>query len=418
MPLSDILTAVSSDPGLRAETPAGQIDRGVAAAGKMNQILLSMIEQTGVNADGLLTAADMQRISDALWLPRNAEPWRQFWLAHGNDNGDLETGFHLVKDDGGTRQFRGRDFIDTVADAFYHFGFRIEAGRYANEDGNQNERIADAAGWLNYFLNGRSVVLGGGGNDMLATGTYSAYFANARHETFYAGAGNDSIAAGSGRDRILGGAGADEIGAGAGNDRAWGQAGRDRIWGETGHDTLDGGAGNDVLGGGAGRDLLRGGTGADTLSGDDQADRLEGGAGADLLYGGAANDLLLGGAGNDRLVGGEGGDTLRGDAGADLIQLWEERAAADVVVLRPGDSGRDASSIDRVEGFESGSDRIDLRAFGPMVFETLDFRGGGTASCYYDGHMLRIDADGDRGADMLVEFAWVETLVARDFIFA
>ncbi len=43
----------------------------------------------------------------------------------------------------------------------------------------------------------------------------------------------------------------------------------------------------------------------------------------------------------------------------------------------------------------------------------MSMEGG---SCYYDGRYLRIDANGDRATDMMVEFAWVEELKANDLI--
>ena len=66
--------------------------------------------------------------------------------------------------------FQGRNFINTVADAIYHFGFDIRDGRYFNEDSNDNELTADVAGWLIYFLNGVNVVHASGLNDELGTG--------------------------------------------------------------------------------------------------------------------------------------------------------------------------------------------------------------------------------------------------------
>ena len=46
----------------------------------------------------------------------------------------------------------------------------------------------------------------------------------------------------------------------------------------------------------------------------------------------------------------------------------------------------------------------------------LDFVGGGQGLVRYDGQYLRIDADGDRATDMMVKFAWIDSLVATDFI--
>lgn len=440
--LSSLIAALRSDPGLRANVPSLQIERGIDAAVLLNTVLLDMIDETGANDDGRISPQDMQAISDALWRPANAQPWREFWLGHGNDNGDVETGYHYLQNDGGSLEFQGRNFADTVADAIYHYGFRIANGRYYNEDGNDNETIADVAGWLNFFLNGENIVYGTGGNDELGTGDYSAYFAAARSETFLAGAGNDSIWAGDGYDQVRGGDGNDRSGGGAGNDRMMGEAGADTLYGDDGADALYGGGGADVLGGGSGNDRMDGGmagdelygdTGNDSLYGGLDSDDLGGGAGADMIEGGDGNDSVSGGDGNDRLYGdmgaddlyaGSGADILRGGRGADEFFLWEDGRSRDTLFFGRGESGMTGTTIDRVEGFQSGTDRINLSAFGPMSFEELDFRGGGRASCYYSGRdgdgygYLRIDADGNGATDMIVAFRWVDDLRAGDFIFA
>ena len=375
----------------------------------------------------------MLAISTATYA--NPADYVRFLEAHGNDNGTVETGFHHVQDDGGTLQFRGRALIDTVIDAIFHFGFRIENGRYLNEDGNDNETARDVAGWLNFFLNGKNVGHGGAGADELNSGEYSAVFASARNETFFAGAGNDRIWADIGNDTVWAGTGDDDSGGGTGNDVMYGEAGNDDLWGEQGQDSIFGGVGNDSLGGGddsdrveggEGNDIVYGGNGNDTLlggggwdrvHGESGNDRLEGGTGNDSLYGGDGADTVMGNEGNDHLSGGQGRDVLRGGAGADTINLWEGSQSTDMLVFIQGDSGRTRGAMDRVEGFESGIDKIYLCEMGPMVFGDIDFVGGNQGSCYYDGKFLRFDFDGDRATDMMVEFAWVNELKVSDFIF-
>lgn len=80
-----------------------------------------------------------------------------------------------------------------------------------------------------------------------------------------------------------------------------------------------------------------------------------------------------------------------------------------------GDSGRIPVTIDRIEGFDSGLDRTDMRAFGRLIFEQLDHADVGASRCY-DGRFLRIDAHGDCATDMMVQFAWVDALIASDFV--
>lgn len=467
--LSSLITALSNDPGLVANVSTTERQKGLDAAAALNALLLKVIEAKGLNADGWIRPEEMSIISTT--MQGNAVDYLAFLRAHGDDEGNLETGFHLLQNDGGTLKFRGRMFVDTVADAIYHYAFDIVNGRYVNEDGNENELARDVAGWLNYFLNGKSAVYGTEAAESLGSGEYSSAFAAARNETFWAGGGNDSIWADLGNDTVYGGDGYDVMGGGEGYDRLYGEEGRDVLYGDEGHDRLYGGASGDKLGGGSGDDLLDGGTAMDTLYGETGNDTLLGGDGDDLMgggeghdsmvggtgndtfYGDAGNDLLYGEdgddliygsdggdrlygrAGNDKLDGGASGDRLYGSTGADtlyagegadlvvggadrdLISLWENTQSRDTLIFYAGDSGRTRATIDRVEGFEHGIDKIDLTPLGPMTFEDIDFRGGG-ASCFYDGKYLRIDTNGDRATDMMVEFAWVEEMTAADFILA
>lgn len=443
---------ISIDPGLNAHVSDAEINRGLAAVDSLSEILTTVINRLGVNRDQLLTEADLKAVSNAI----RAVPadYQRFVTAHGDDEGDSETGYHLLQNDGGSLMFQGRKFLDTVVDAIFHTGFTYSAGRFVNEDGDANETVADVAGWLNYFVNGVNAVYGSAGADQLGSGAYSPALAAAASETFYAGEGNDSIWADVGDDTVWCGVGHDKTGGGEGNDSLHGEAGRDTLYGETGDDLALGGTGHDVIGLGAGNDSafggadndtlygeagddslagesgddlayaglgddrLEGGDGADTLAGDEGHDRVYGGAGGDKLYGGAAGDVLHGDAGNDTISGGEGADVIAGDGGADSITLWETTQSRDTLVFRAGDSGKTRATIDTVEGFDSGTDKIDLRSFDGMVFADLDYRGGGVASCYHDGRHLRIDGNGDGVTDMIIAFKWVNELTAQDFLFA
>ncbi len=212
--LVPLTTALSLDPGLRAGVSATDLQAGLRAADQMNAQILQIIAAAGLNADGRITAEDMQVIATRV----QADPslYAGFLAAHGDDEGNIETGFHLLQNDGGTLMFRGRKFVDTVADAIYHYGFDIIDGRFVNEDGNANELARDVAGWLNFFLNGVSAVYGTDLAETLHSGTYSDEFAAARNEAFYGGGGNDSIWADLGNDTVLGGFGNDVSGGGAG----------------------------------------------------------------------------------------------------------------------------------------------------------------------------------------------------------
>ena len=504
--LESIVEALKADPGLAAGTTLADFNAGLAAARVLNEVMGEAIEHFGFNADKVITPEELMAISDYV----RATPLLHYYfmMGHGNDEGNVETGFHKLQNDGGNLTFQGRNMVDTVIDAIYHYGEEYFDGRFVNEDGNQNEEVADVAGWINYFLNGRNIVFGTNTDDMMGSGDYSLAVAAASNEIFQAGAGNDKIWAHTGHDKIYCGTGDDEAGGGTGNDTIWGDAGidviygeqgddtlyggddadqigggegndviwgdagnddlwgsegndkiaggfgadkigggeghdsisggagNDDIWGDTGNDTIDGDSGNDTIGGGDGNNTLRGGTGDDDIHGGEDRDLIDGGADDDTAYGGGGvdrilggdgnddlaggdgNDRILGGAGNDIISGGEGADALRGCAGADTYYLWDNDDATDTIFFAAGDAGRTLTTIDIIEGFTSGEDKIDLKAFGPMTLEDLDYVGGGKASCYYDGRYLRIDTDGDRASDMIVQLKWVDSLTAADLVFA
>ena len=259
--LDAIARTVLADPGLRAAIPAADIEGGADAARVMNGVIGTAIAATGVNADGRIDPADLRRISDH--IRADAALYDRFVEGHGDDEGAVETGFHLVQGDGGTLQFQGRAFVDTVADAIYHVGFTYAGGRLRNEDGNANEQVDDVAGWLNWFLNGENVVYGTDGIDNLYSGAYSAALADAADEVFEAGAGDDAIWAGAGDDVIRAGAGADVAGGGDGDDTIHGDGGDDQLWAGDGADHVEGGTGDDEIGAGAGDDRVMGGDGHD-----------------------------------------------------------------------------------------------------------------------------------------------------------
>lgn len=399
--MEKILTHTARDPGLQANNTNTQIADGLDGGRMMNGAIGTAIDETGVNDDGIITERDLEIVSDH--IRANPALYGAFVLGHGDDTGEEETGFHLVQGNDGSLKFQGRDFIDTVADAIYHIGFRYADGRLRNEDGNANEQVADVAGWLNYYVNGENRVFGTQKSETLHSGKYSAQLAAARDEIFTAGGGHDRIwadkgddviYAGWGNDQMGGGEGNDLIMAGTGDDKAYGDTGRDTIYGEDGDDMLGGdeghdalyagngndraygGSGHDLIRGGAGRDDLGGSDGDDTLYGEDGHDKLHGSEGRDRLFGGAADDTLYGGEMGDRLYGGGGADELHGNDGNDLIYSGNGRN------ITYGGDGKDKAyggdKVDIMHGGDggdllSGGDHDD-KLYGGEGYDTL--RGG------------------------------------------
>ena len=176
----------------------------------------------------------------------------------------------------------------------------------------------------------------------------------------------------------------------AGNNYLIGNELNNFLYGGDGGDRLDGGAGNDWLqgngqfaGDNGGLDLLIGGTGDDTYvveAGDTAQESA--GEGYDVvlayadwtlganfeqlnLYGSAyygagnsGNNLLIGNNIANNLQGMDGNDTIRGSGGAD--SLWGG-TGADVFVYQSA-SDSNLAATDFIQDFQTGVDKIDLRA--------------------------------------------------------
>ena len=403
--LKAIARYTATDPGLVDRVPQAELRAAEDAAILMNGVLVQAMRATGANGDRLIDAADLRAMSDH--IRGDAALYADFVEGHGDDEGAVETGYHLAQGDGGTLRFQGRDFVDTVADAIYHVGFAYRDGRFRNEDGDENERVEDVAGWLNWFVNGVNVVFGGAGAETLHSGTYSVALDDAASERFLAGAGDDSVWAGRGDDDVRAGAGHDVSGGGdgadlmlggTGNDSLYGEAGDDRVSGQDGDDVVQGGDGDDRLAGGAGADVLGGGVGRDVMTGNAGADSLYGDEGDDLMAGGDHHDVLGGGVGDDRMIGGTGDDSIWGQDGDDRM------AGQDGADRMGGGAGDDRmrgdGGADTLSG-EGGADLIDAGDGDDAVYAGAgDDRvagGDGNDGLYGDGgrDVLRGEAGDD-----------------------
>ena len=116
--MKSIITALNSDPGLKAHVSAADLSAGLAAARSLNKLLAIVIDETGVNADGILSPEDLMMVSDA--VRARAGYYNNFLTGHGDDEWNVETGFHLLQNDGGILTFQGRNMINTVIDAIFH----------------------------------------------------------------------------------------------------------------------------------------------------------------------------------------------------------------------------------------------------------------------------------------------------------
>lgn len=186
--------------------------------------------------------------------------------------------------------------------------------------------------------------------------------------------------------------------------------------------TLGDGAVDAVLLGIAGTNAT-GNAVANTLLGNGGSNRLMGAGGNDFLNGGLGNDDLRGGADNDRLLGGKGRDMLRGEDGRDLFDFNSVK-----------ETGKTASSRDRILDFKRGTDDVDLAG--------IDARSGGTDNAFRfigtksfsgtsgqlryfkenlsgtanDRTIVEGDIDGNRVADFQIELKGLFSLTSSDFV--
>ncbi|MEY8880945.1 LamG-like jellyroll fold domain-containing protein [Donghicola sp. XS_ASV15] len=146
--LDRLVTLIVQDEGLRQSISDADLNDGATAANTMNTIIVEGIESLGLGSDGTLTSSEIVALSD--WI---AETHRAaFTAAHGDDENDTETGFHLVQNDGAVTRLFGANAVNTIADGIYHLVFGTSGDRLINEDGNRNARIESVAYWLNELL--------------------------------------------------------------------------------------------------------------------------------------------------------------------------------------------------------------------------------------------------------------------------
>jgi len=112
----------------------------------------------------------------------------------------------------------------------------------------------------------------------------------------------------------------------------------------------------------------------------------------DILTGGSAKDLLIGLAGSDLIQGGLGADVLIGGPGSNRF-LYADLA----------DSPARRGGQDRILGFQSSSDQIDLSSFGDaLTFVAQSKFGGSAGEVRFSKGLLQLDLDGNGRADLEV----------------
>lgn len=293
-------------------------------------------------------------------------------------------------------------------------------------------------------------LFGGTGHDRLEGGglDLQAYGGKGRDDLHVEGATGQRVIAslGPGRDALLitvGAVSEVSVHLGAGRDYMQGSAAQDM----SGNDVqivvdatmFHGGAGNDYmigvgrLYGGADHDhlfgaqnslvtsILVGGEGGDRLTAGSHVNRL-----GDRLFGGAGKDRLFGGSGRDTLDGGLGRDVISSGTGRDVIRLGGDAGKGDVVVYEQIGFSSSEQGKDRIFGFESGQDKIDLSYVAeqphnqvPTELAFSDMLPAAKSVWYEINDIVtyvRADVDGDAVADMEIMLFDVGALTEADFI--
>lgn len=167
---------ILADIGLNQKISITEITTGANYADQINAMILDGIVATGIARNGSFSAADIRVLSDYI-----SETYyggiatSEFAIAHGDDENGVETGFHLVQNDGATTEIYGENLVNTVLDGVYHLGFGYNtSGRLINEDGNSNQKLTDVAYWLEAALEQELLdgsLVAGDSADLYVTGT-------------------------------------------------------------------------------------------------------------------------------------------------------------------------------------------------------------------------------------------------------
>ena len=169
---------------------------------------------------------------------------------------------------------------------------------------------------------------------------------------------------------------------------------------------INGLAGNDTLLGGNGNDAINGGDGNDFINGNLDDDFINGNLGNDVIYGGQGNDTVFGGQGDDQLFGSLGNDTLLGGLGVDFM---DGNGGADIFLYNAVAQST-TTTRDSIDNFETGIDKVDLRAIRTGASDTFTITNSGTLT------LLNVDLGGDGTTGMQIAFLDNAVVQASDVV--
>ncbi len=106
--LDQIIDIIYADPGLNRRISTGDMREGSSAANAMNHMIVEAITVNGLANDGRISTADMREVNNYL-----VENYQVEWATeHGDDEEGIETGFHLVQNDGAKTRLFGKNAVN------------------------------------------------------------------------------------------------------------------------------------------------------------------------------------------------------------------------------------------------------------------------------------------------------------------
>lgn len=147
--LDRIVEIIHEDTRLARRVEQDSIIEAAGSADRMNTIILEAIYMKGCANDNEINTADARSINDYIY-----DNYQMEWIElHGDDENGVETGFHLVQNNGAKTLLFGVNAVNQVADGIYHLGFEsTRKFRLTNEDGQKNKTFMKLAHWLDTLL--------------------------------------------------------------------------------------------------------------------------------------------------------------------------------------------------------------------------------------------------------------------------
>jgi hypothetical protein len=147
--LDKIIEIIDTDSTLNSRVTGDAIEEAIYSADRMNSIILEAIFENGLANDKEISTSDAREINNFIYT-NYSEEWKTL---HGDDEDGVESGFHLVQNNGARTKLFGKNAINRVADSIYHLGFETHRkNRLLNEDDNKNASFKKVANWLNSLL--------------------------------------------------------------------------------------------------------------------------------------------------------------------------------------------------------------------------------------------------------------------------